>query len=528
MDERLIFIVFFSLLLSGCMVGPDFHSPPQPQTPRYTPLPIPAQTVSAATQGGQAQHFLFNSDIPGDWWALFHSPLLNDLIVEGITQNPSIAAAEAAIRIAQENWRAQVGGLLPTITLNAFASRQHQNAASSVSLANSSTNLQNRVTPITPSTGLTAPNPSGPGSPSSSSSSTGGAAGAAGPSTFNVYSLSLQATYTLDLFGGLRRQLEALGAQVDFEYYEWQATYLNLTANIVTAAINEASLRAQIEATRHLIKLQKQELHIIQTQFTLGGISKVEVLTQEVQVAQTEATLPPLQSALAKAQDSLTALVGQLPSQAHIHAFSLNELKLPTEIPVTIPSEVVRQRPDIQAAEAILHEASAKIGVATANFFPQVTLAANYGWTATQLSHFFSSANNVWSLAGELLQPIFEGGTLLAQRRAALADYQQAAAQYKQTVIQAFQTISDILQALEWDAQALRTQAMAEKFAKKNLDLAMAQYKLGGVNFIFVLDAERQYHLAMIQRIQAEAARYTDTATLFQALGGGWWNRIGQ
>ncbi len=201
--KRLVSLIVFCVLLSGCMVGPDFHAPPPPQVPRYTPLPIPAQTVSAPTQGGQAQHLLFNSDIPGEWWTLFHSPLLNDLIVEGLTQNPSIAAAEAAIRIAQENWRAQVGALLPAVNLNAFASRQHQNGASSINLGNSNTNLNNRVTPITPSTGLTAPNPSGPSSSSAAGSGSGAATGG-GPSTFNVFSLSLQATYTLDLFGGIR------------------------------------------------------------------------------------------------------------------------------------------------------------------------------------------------------------------------------------------------------------------------------------------------------------------------------------
>ncbi len=526
MDDIFRFLlVGLILLLSGCMVGPDFQAPPPPETSRYTPLPVPVHTASAASQSGQSQELLFNHDIPGQWWTLFHSAVLNDMIEEGIAHNPSIVAAEAAVRMAQENWRAQVGALFPSVNLDIFAARARQNAASSSGVGASSTT----ITPTTSSTGLTSSAPASASSDSSSSaSSASGSADSSlgtGATIFNVYSLALQATYTLDLFGGVRRQLEALGAQVDFEYFQWQATYLNLTTSIVTAAINEASLRAQIEATDKLIKLQKEQLRIVNAQFTLGGASKVDVLTQAVQVAQTEATLPPLQTALAKARDSMAALIGQLPSQVHLPKFYLSQIKLPTKIPVTLPSDIVRQRPDIQAAEAILHEASAKIGVATANFFPQVTLAANFGWTATQLSHLFSSANNVWSIAGELLQPVFEGGTLLAQRRAAIASYNQAAAQYRQTVLQAFQTVSDVLQALEWDAQALKDQAQAEIYAKQSLDLAAKQYKLGAINYILLLDAQRQFHQAEIQRIQAEALRYTDTATLFQALGGGWWNR---
>lgn len=467
-------------LLTGCMVGPDFRAPPPPQTNRYTETPIAQKTVSAPSAGGKSQQLVYGRDIPAEWWALFHSPNLNCLVVRGIANSPNLEAAQAAIREAEQNLRAEQGQLFPTIDFAATGTRQRTSGASF-------------------------------GAPSG------------GSATFNLYTAFFNGSYVLDVFGAIRRQIEALGAQVDYQRYEWDATYLALTANIVTAAITEASLRGQIAATLALINEQTQALHIVRQQLALGGASAENVLTQATQLAQIRATLPPLEKSLAQNRNALAVLVGALPSQSDLPKFYLSDLVLPKDLPVSLPSELVRQRPDIQASEALLHAASAQIGVATANLFPQITLTAYYGWVGTFLNNWLTQPNSVWSYGGGVTQPLFHGGTLIAQRRAAIAAFDQAAAQYRQTVLQAFQNVADALNALEIDAETLRARAEAENTARGNFVLTRDQYRLGAVSYLTLLTAELQYQQTTISRIQAEAARYADTAALFQALGGGWW-----
>ncbi len=476
-----IFIGSLCCVLSSCMVGPDFRPPPRPVADRFTEKPIPTKTVSAPSSGGQSQKLLRDRDIPAEWWALFHSQSLNYLVELGILNSPNLAAAQAAIYQARQNFLAEEGQLFPVISLAASATRQRFNQATF-------------GLPMLPST------------------------------TLSLYNVSFNVSYVFDLFGGIRRQIEALGAQVDYEQFEWEATYLTLTANIVTTAITEASLREQIATTLSLIKAQRKLLEIIEKQFKLGGVNKSQVLTQSTLLSQTIATLPPLQKSLALNRDALAALVGRIPSESELPKFYLTELKLPKELPVSIPSEWVCQRPDIQAASALLHAASAQIGVATANFFPQITLTANYGWISTMLSTLFNGVNSVWAYGGNLVQPLFEGGTLIAKRRAAIEVYAQAAAQYQQTVLQAFQNVADALNALEIDAKNLRAEAQAENSAQANFILARKQYKLGAISYLSLLNAQLQYQQTSISRIRAEAQRYADTAALFQALGGGWWN----
>ncbi len=485
--------IFACILASGCIVGPNFHEPPYPVTDRYTETPIPKKTASALGPGGQSQKLITARDIPAEWWALFHSPSLNRLVVQGIDNNPNLQAALAALREAEQNLRAGEGQLFPAVSLAASATRQRFSLAQ-----------------------FGAPQTATTQKGTSQSTST----------IFTLYNAAVNVSYTLDIWGGIRRQIEALRAQVDYQRYQWDAADLMLTGNIVTTAITEASLRGQIAATLSLIHEQRQLLRVVRQQFKLGGASGATVLTQATQLSQTIATLPPLQKNLAKNRDALAALVGSLPSQSALPKFYLEELKLPTQIPLTLPSELVCQRPDIQASEALLHAASAQIGVATANLLPQITLNASYGWTATSLAHFFSNQNNIWSLGSQLTQPIFQGGTLIARRRSAIAAFDQAAAQYRQTVLVAFQNVADALNALEIDARALRAQAAAEDAARANFIVARNQYKLGGVSYLVLLNAEVQYQQTRINRIQAEAARYTDTAALFQALGGGWWHVI--
>ncbi|RDI42846.1 efflux transporter outer membrane subunit [Aquicella lusitana] len=484
-----IVVVLSSYALTGCMVGPNFHSPHAPPVHSYNEFPLPAKTASVRTPGnsGKAQHYVTNKDIQAEWWTLFRSPALDALIHTGLTNSPNLAAAQAALRQAQELLNAQIGtSLYPAF--NAQLAGQRQRA-----------------------TGL-----------SSSTGPTGGSSG--GSNVFNLFNAAVNVSYTLDIFGGARREIESLQAQVDYQQFQLIAAYLTLTSNIATTAITIASLEGQIKATRQLIKEQENQLTIINNQFRLGAIAESNVLTQQTLLDQTRATLPPLEKSLSQSKHALSVLIGEFPNQ-ELPKFDLDKLVLPVELPISLPSALVRQRPDVRASEALLHAASAQIGVATANLFPQFTLTGSYGWTATVPSALFKSASKEWSIASQLTQPLFQGGALLAQRRAAIAAYDQAAAQYRQTVLQAFQNVADSLRALETDARTLRAQRQAEMAAYKSLKLSQDQYRLGGVSYLNLLTAQQQYQQTVIARIQAQAARYSDTVALFQSLGGGWWNR---
>ena len=467
-------------MASGCTVGPDFRTPDAPQTDAYTATPMPGQTVAAEGTGGAAQRFLPGKDLAGEWWALFRSPSLDQLIRQAITDNPTLAAAAATLREAQENYRAQAGELLyPAVNGNLGASRERASVA-------------------------------GIGLP--------------GTNIFSLYNASVSVGYTLDAFGGSRRQLEASQSQVDYQTYQLQAAYLTLTANIVTAAVKEASLRGQIAATQEIINALQQQLDLVEKQFQLGGASKVDVLGQQTQLSQLRATLPPLQRDLEQTRHLIAVLAGKFPSTPGLPSFELDAIQLPVDLPVSLPSSLVRQRPDILAAEAQLHTASAQVGVATANLYPQITLSGSFG-AQSNVIHDLLSGPSLWSIGAGLLQPIFRGGQLTAQRRAAIAAYDASAAQYRETVLKGFQDVADVLRAIEADARALAEQAAAESYARATLDLTQKQYRLGAVNYLTLLVAQRAYTNTRINLVQAQAARYADTAALFQALGGGWWNR---
>ncbi|KTD39924.1 efflux transporter outer membrane subunit [Legionella parisiensis] len=470
-----------TVLQTSCMVGPDFHSPNPPKVKKYTEKPLPEKTVSTPGAGGQAQAFITNKDIPLLWWELYHSPELNQLIRMGLTNSPNLAAASAALRQAQENLKVQIGNSMwPAIDASQMMQRQRYSGVQ-IGLPNESL-------------------------------------------TFNLVYTSFNLSYTLDVFGGARRQIEALKAQVDYQNFQVIAAYLTLTSNIVTTSVAIASFQAQIDATIDLIKAQQGLLDILNKQYRLGGVSQENVLTQQTLLEQTKATLPPLQKSLSQAKHALSTLVGVFP-EAPLPIIRLDRLKLPRELPVSLPSNLVRQRPDVRASEALLHQACAQIGVATANLFPQFTITANEGWLNTSFANLFTKKNEVWALTGQVVQPLFHGGALMAQRRAAMAAYQQTAAQYRQTVLQAFQSVADVLRGLEVDARTLQAQIKAENAARDALNLTLKQYRLGGVSYINLLNAQQQYQQTRLSRIQAQALRYSDTAALFQALGGGWWHK---
>ncbi|MBP6950701.1 MAG: efflux transporter outer membrane subunit [Alphaproteobacteria bacterium] len=477
--SSIIFVWIFCLV--GCTLGPDFETPAPPETKSYTESKLPEKTVETKGSGGQAQYFIEGKDLPACWWELFHSKSLNALIEKALKNSPTMQAAQAALLQAQANLQISTAAIYPTLNAQFSPERQRFNPAIF-------------DFPVT-------------------------------PQTFNVFFATVNAAYTMDVFGAIRRQIEASEAQLDYQLFVTEATYLTLTSNIVTTTIMEASLRGQIHATKELISLQGNTLKIIRDKFRLGGTSNLDVLAQETQLAQTQATLPPLETALAKTRNALAILVGDLPSESEIPAFSLTELHLPTELPLSLPSCLAQQRPDIKAAEALLHSACAQVGVATANLFPQFTITGGYGGLADRIERIFDPRSIVWNLVGNVLQPIFQGGLLIEKRKAAIAGFEQALAQYKQTILQAFQNVADTLQALENDAKQLHIQTDAEQAAWQTLKLTKVQYKVGAVGYLNLLNAENQYQQARIGRIQAEATRYADTAALFQALGGGWWNR---
>ena len=472
------------LLLTGCMVGPDFRQPEPPIASRYTETPLPQETVAVPGIGGEVQHLLPGRDLPAQWWTLFHSEALDTLIRQAINDSPNLAAAEATLRVARENLAAQQGALLyPQANLNAGATREKFSAASI-------------------------------GVPSE------------GSTLFNLYNASVNVSYMFDLFGGNHRELEALQSLVDYQRYQLEGAYLSLTSNIVTTAVNEATLRAEIRATQEIIAAEQKQLRLVERQYELGGVARLAVTLLRTQLDQTRATLPPLERNLSLARHQLAVLCGRLPSEAALPEFNLDELVLPQDLPISLPSQLARQRPDIRASEALLHQASAQVGVATADLYPKINLSGAFGWESTQVSSFFGPP--VWSLAASLLQPLFNGGELEANRRASIAAYDQAQAQYRQTVLVAFQNVADSLRALESDATTLSAQADAELSARETLDLTQHQYQLGGASSLALLIAQQQYQLARLALAAAQGTRYADTAALFQALGGGWWQRQDQ
>lgn len=466
--------------LTGCMVGPNFRPPKAPPVTGYEREGPPAPTAAAAdVHGGEAQRFVSSLDIPGQWWTLFHSPALNTLVERALAANPSLQAAQETLRQAQEQLYAGQGILFPTVSASASTTRE-------------------KIT-----------------------SARFGSNGTVPPFTFNSASLSV--SYLLDVWGGERRQVESLAAQAEYERFELEAGYLTLTSDVVAAAVQEASLRGQIAATQQIIDIETQELAGLKRQFAIGAAADTAVLAQAATLEQTRAQLPALEKQLAQTRNALTAYLGRFPSQEPAETFDLASLQLPGALPLSLPSKLVEQRPDIRASEAQLHEASAQVGVATANMLPQITLSASYGSEST--SSLFTPNSAIWSLGAGLTQPLFEGGQLLHQRRAAVAAFKAAAAQYRETVITAFQNVADALRALEADAAAVQAEAAAETAAADSLAASQRQFHIGAISYLSLLTAEQTYQQARLSLVQAEASRFSDTAALFQALGGGWWNR---
>ena len=479
-------LAFAALLaLAGCAVGPDFQ-PPAPPTIAdashpYTPAPLPARTASAPGATGTPQVFVDGQDIPAAWWDAFHSPALDELVRAAIAHSPTLAAAQATLREAQANYEADYGAkMLPSVAGQVGGERQK------VAL--------------------------------------GAIGGAPTGTAYNVFSAQVDVSYTVDLFGANRRELEGLAAQIDYQRFQVEAAYLSLSSNVVATAIQEAALREQRQATQEVVDAEQKSLDLIDRQAQLGAVARSAVLQQRTLVAQTQAQLPALDKQLAQTRHQLAVLVGRLPGDGGLPEFRMDALTLPRELPLSVPSALVRQRPDVRASEALLHQASAGIGVATAALYPQITLSGAVDRQSLKLDKLFSMGTTGWSLIGGLTQPIFNGGALHARKRAAVAAYDAANAQYQETVLNAFLSVANALRAIDIDAEGLRTQAQAESLAKESLNLVEQQYRLGAASYLASLDAQRTWLQTRVALAQARATRLADTAVLFQALGGGWWN----
>ena len=472
-----------ALGVCGCAVGPDFKRPAAPASPGYGSAPMQGQTAATVGAAGAAQQFDAGRDIPAQWWTMFQSPALDRLVAAALKGNPNVGAAQAALRQARELYSAQWTAYFPTLQGGFSADRSKF-----------------------PTDTLTSPT-------------------TAPSSVYTLYTAQLSLSYAPDVFGGTRRAVELAKAQAEVGRFQLEATYLTLTSNVVVTAVQEASLRGQIAATIRLLELQHQLTDTVQKQKGLGTASDLDVLAQQASEAQTAQTLPPLRKQLGQTRDALTALLGRLPAEEPAETFRLEDLTLPTELPVSVPSKLIEQRPDVRQAEANLHAASAADGMALANMLPQFAITGDLGSSALKLGQLFTPYTGFWDLGASLTQTLFDAGALIHRHRAADAALDQAAAQYRGAVILACQNVADTLRALQADADALKASVEAERAARTTLELSRRQLGLGTISQVALLNAETADRQAELAVVQAVANRFADTAGLFQSLGGGWWNR---
>jgi len=475
-------VVTLSVLasLTACAVGPDYQRPPPPAVQSYTATPLPNRTTEAE---GKSQSFAPGQDLPAQWWRLFRSDKLDGLVTQALANNPSLASARAALRQAHELTEAQRTAFFPLLTGQASQLRA-KNAA-------------NTIAPVT-------------------------------QSVDPYYSLStaqLTLSYAPDIWGATRRAVEQSEATEAGTRFQMEATYLTLSSNVVVTAIGNASLRAQLDATRRLIAIAHELTGKLESQRKIGTASELDLLAQRAAEAQVAATLTPLQKQLAQSRDALAVLLGTTPSELPDDVIGLDELTLPEQVPLSLPSTVIEQRPDVRQAEENLHAASAAVGIAIANMLPQFDITGTLGSEGYRPSQLFTPGNGFWSIGGSLTQTLFDAGALLHKRRAADAALDQAGADYRLSVLGAVQNVADSLEAIRSDSDGLKATGDAEQAARKSWELAKRQREIGMTNLVMLLNAEQTYQQAEIALVAARAARLSDTAGLFQALGGGWWNR---
>ncbi len=466
-----------TLCLIGCATGPNFKTPPLSPALGYTAAALPTQVAPSATVQGEAQRFVEGAPIGAKWWQTFGSSKLDALIEQALTASPTLEAAEATLRQARHTYEARMGSTrYPQANANLGARRQAIN--------NTAMGQQDSE------------------------------------NTFNLFNASVNVQYNFDLFGGNRRALEALAAQTDYQRFQLEGARLALVANVAGTALAQASQAGQIEALEHIVEAQTMQLDLIRQRLALGAASQSDVLALQTLLEQTRAGIPALRNGLDQATHLLAALIGQTPAGANIPRFALADFRSPSELPLQVPSELLRRRPDIRASEALLRAATAQHGVALSKLYPQITLSSDVGSQALTVDTLFGAGSLIWSLAGQLAQPLFNRG-LRAEARAAEAGSDAAAAYYRETVLQAFRNVADVLRALANDAEVLAAQVAGEASAKETLELMQQRYILGAANYLELLVAQQQADSTRLDLIAAQAQRLTDTVAFYSAMGGG-------
>jgi len=466
-------LVAVAAALAGCALGPDFQRPDPPRADRYTPEQLRLEATQA---NDSAQHIVLGEQLSRDWWQLFQSAVLDDMVRRALDGNRTLVAAAATLAQSQELAAAQAGALYPQVGVTAGIGRQKYGA---------------QFLGTSPK-----------------------------PPAFTYFSVGPTVSYAFDYTGGVARSVEQQYALADYQRQQLDAAYLAVTGNAVMQSLKIASLRAQIATVEAILDQDRENLELVQVAFDAGSVSRVDIVSANSQLASDATLLPPLRQELSLARHALAIVLGQPPANATLPDFDLSQLELPRQLPVSLPSELAHRRPDILAAEAQLHAATAAVGVADANLYPHINLTAATGQQVTDLGHLFDRASNVLSLTGALVAPLLDGGTLRAEQRAAVDAMRASAANYEQTVLVAFGQVADSLQALDHGAEELDAQAQAQDAARDNVDLTRKSYNEGNVGVLQVLDAERLYQQARLGFVRARAQRYMDTVTLFLALGG--------
>ena len=462
--------------LASCAVGPNFHQPKPPEASGYLHPTSDIAPVQAEAQ--DVQHVTQGAELAGEWWQLFHSPQLDEVVRTSITANPTLVAANATLAEAREEVTVARGAFLPSVSGTAGAQRSGTSAVR------------------TPGEG----------------------------STSNLYSVGLSTSYSPDIFGGTRRAVEQQQALADYQRDQLAAAYLTLTGSVVNEVLIIASTRLQISTTEELIASDRKNLALTQREFDVGIVPRSDVLTADSQLAADLTQLPSLHKQLDQAYDELAVLAGRAPTDWRVQAFDIDQFTLPRDIPLSLPARLVRQRPDVLAAETQLHAASAAIGVAVAQEFPNVTLSASITREALQAADLFHQFDTLWGLGGSLTQPLFKGGALRAQVRAARDAFKASAATYQGVVLEALGQVADDLWALQYDAQILTVDRHSMEVALEALKLQQQSYTVGTTTVLNLIAAERAYAQARLSYVSARVQQFTDSAILLTALGGGWWN----
>ncbi len=496
-------------LLAGCAVGPDYVRPTLPDSKSYSPVPIPAQVQTDSNVTIVSQKFSLETDIRGDWWTLFQSTALNDLIEKSFLANPNIEAAKRALKVAQEGVYAQQGFFFPTVSANYTPTR----TKIAGNLSSSAPGIQGDGTLIQGYQGTPA--------------NEGGTAPFNGSTLYNFHTAQLTVGFVPDVFGANMRMVESAQAQTNVQQLQLQASYVTLATNIVAAAVQDGLLRKQIAITQEMIDANTISVDLATRQHKAGFASLLDLSMQQSALSQVKQLLPPLQKQFEQNKDLLRVLAGMTQEQ-EVPAFNLDTFKLPEDLPLTLPAKLVEQRPDVRVAEEQLRAANAQIGVARAARLPQFLINGSIGGAAANFDQmFWSGSGAFFQLMLGITQPIFDGGTLKHREYAASEGQKQAAAQYRATVLTAFQNVADTLHAINTDAQALNIANELTRASRATYDLTARQHASGYLDRLALINAHQTYRQALLSQSQAQASRLGDTAALFQALGGGWWNRSG-